>query len=235
MPTRNQIILGLFGILIVAVIAWLATRSMGLGEYQAGEEGAPIAGDLADMTPGERLCAAQTTTDSIKSRIFNRAREAADGDTALLTRLETGTVARMERPRLVRFDDGLEEARCEGQLVLELPRGAEPAFSNNRRLTVNLVYYAEPSANGSTVSRMDGADGLIGRLATADLTARPPEDDFSLKPESMEGDDDGPTRDKDEDPPEEPDLEDEPPLPPPDSDNPPEDLLPPAMDGRRTR
>lgn len=228
MSTRGQILLGVLGVLIVAVLAYFLTWNMGLGEYQAGEEGAPIEGDLATMTPGQRLCASQSTTESIKRRIFNRAREATDGDAALLTRLETGTVARMERPRLVRFDDGLEEARCEGQLVLELPRGAEPAFSNSRRLTVNLIYYAEPSTSGTTVSRMDGADGLIGRLAAADLTVRPREDDFPPKPEPTDGDDvDGPG--KEDPPPDEPDLGDEPPLPPPDPDNPPEDILPPDM------
>lgn len=225
MSTRGQIILGIIGVVIVAVLAYFLTWNMGLGEYRDGEEGAPIEGDLADMTPGERLCAAQSTTDSITRRVFSRAREATEGDAALLTRLERGTVARMERPRLIRFDDGLEEARCEGRLVLELPRGAEPAFSNSRRLSAQLVYYAEPSRDGGTASRMDGVDGLISQLATADLTRRPEEPEFPAKPHDGEGDE---GTDVDPGADGEPGLDDRP-APPVDPDNPPEDLLPPAM------
>ncbi|QLC24048.1 hypothetical protein HFP57_02700 [Parasphingopyxis algicola] len=236
MSTRLKWVLGILGIFAAAALGYVGTMQLGLGEYQRGEsESSNSDGDLADMTPGERLCASQTTTDSIRRRIFARARTASSDDGALLSRLEGGTVARMENPRLIDFDEGLEQARCEGRLILELPRGTEPAFNYSRRLNASLEYIAQPAPDGrGTIYRMSGADDLIDRLADADLVTRRTDPDADDKPLdiSMESD-------KDEfDPEFYPEFDEPAPGDPgfQDSDAPPpEDLLPPVMqeDGRR--
>ncbi len=187
MSIRKQIFFGLMGIVIVALLAYFGAGALGLDDFEAGNDAALEEGDLADMTPGQRLCASQVTVDAIRARVFERAREATDGDPALLTRLETGTIARMQDAQLVRFDDGLDQARCDGRLVLELPRGSEPAFSNSRRLMVSMSYLAQPASgsSGSAVARLEGVDDLIRTLASADLVTHPhseiepkPEDGF---------------------------------------------------------
>lgn len=232
MSRRTQIIFGLLGIILVAGIAYVASMQMGLGDI-AGD--APAADsedsdtDLADMTPGERLCSLQTTVDDIRRRIFERARATTDGDAAAISRLETGTIARIEEPRLIDYDDGLERAECEGRLILELPRGTEPAFNYNRRLTANLTYVAEPGINGQgRAARMSGADGLIDRLAGADLVGRRDEPDFDDFDEFEDEDGSG---EKPEDLLPEPgfDTPNRPARPPRDSGEEPEDILPPAM------
>ncbi|MEM8695264.1 MAG: hypothetical protein AAGE05_04495 [Pseudomonadota bacterium] len=236
MSTRLKWVLGILGIFAAAGLGYFGTMQLGLGAYEAPETGPQnVDGDLADMTPGERLCASQTTTDSIRRRIFARARTASSDDGALLTRLESGTVARMENPRMLDFDEGLEQARCEGRLILELPRGTEPAFNYSRRLNASLEYIAQPAPDGrGTVYRMSGADDLIDRLAEADLITRRPDPDFEEKPEDilMEPD-------KDEfDPEFEPGFDEPAPGDPSFEDmdpSPPENLLPPGMQEEETR
>ncbi|MGJ8537675.1 MAG: hypothetical protein ACSHW2_11020 [Parasphingopyxis sp.] len=175
MSTRLKWILGILGVIAVAGLAYVGSMQLGLADYRHESTSDPESseGDLAEMSSGERLCAAQSTVDSIRQRIFARARTASNDDGALLTRLEGGTLARMEEPRLIDFDEGLEQARCEGRLILELPRGTEPAFNYSRRLNASLEYIAEPAADGrGRVYRMNGADDLIDRLADADLVTR---------------------------------------------------------------
>lgn len=226
MSTRLKWILGILGIVAAAALGYVGTMQLGLDEYQSGEpESSGSDGDLADMSPGERLCASQNTTDSIRRRIFARARTASSDDGALLSRLESGTVARMENPRLIDFDEGLEQARCEGRLILELPRGTEPAFNYSRRLNASLEYIAQPAPDGrGTIYRMSGADDLIDRLADADLVTRRADSDLEDKPEDIltDGDKDEFDPEFDEPAPGDPGFEDSD-LPPP------EDLLPPVM------
>lgn len=229
MSLRLKLVLGFLGIIGAAVIGYFGTMELGLNQIETpdvtsdDDDGET---DLADMTPGERLCADQTTTDSIRQRIFARARTASSDDGALLSRLETGTVARMENPRLLDFDEGLEQARCEGRLVLELPRGTEPAFNYSRRLNASLQYIAQPASDGrGRIYRMSGADDMIDRLAEADLITRRDEQDFEEKPLDITiGDDkDEVEPGFDEPAPGDPGFED--------SDLPdPENLLPPGME-----
>lgn len=239
MSRRTQIIFALLGVILAAGLAYFGAMRLGLGDIggdAAPTESASGERDLAEMTPGERLCADQSTVDDMRRRIFTRARAATEGDAAALSRLETGTIARIEEPRLTNYDDGLERAECEGRLVLELPRGTEPAFNFNRRLTANLRYVAEPGANGQgRIARISGVDGVIDRLASADLVERRderPEED----PDEFEGIDEKPS-----------DLLPEPgfdvpqdparprPRPRPPSGEEPTDILPPAMQDERQK
>jgi len=234
--TRLKWVLAILGIIAAAGLAYWGSMQFGLADYQqegASDSGAAD-GDLAEMSPGERLCASQATIDSIRQRVFARARTASSDDGALLTRLEGGTVARMEEPRLLDFDEGLEQARCEGRLILELPRGTEPAFNYSRRLNASLQYIAEPAADGrGRVYRMSGADDLIDRLADADLVTRRTDPADEVKPEDIL-----PEFDKDEF---EPDFDErvsddsesgeEPQIDPDaDEEGTPENLLPPGME-----
>ncbi|MBC2777976.1 hypothetical protein [Parasphingopyxis marina] len=226
MSRKAHWILGILGVVIVATAAYFAAMSMGLGDYDGGiDEAAPESAtdDLAAMSPGERLCSAQSTVDSIRQRIFSRARTTREDDGEMLSRLETGTVARIEGAHLVNFNESTEEARCEGRLVLELPRGTEPAFNYSRRLTAELDFVAQPTVGGrGMVSRMTGADMIIDRLADADLVARADSQEDELR---------FPDREKEEFDPELPDpeyYEPDPRLPELDGDSP-ENLLPPDM------
>ncbi|RED15719.1 hypothetical protein [Parasphingopyxis lamellibrachiae] len=227
MPTRLKWIIGILGVVAVAGLAYVGSMQLGLADYryESASDSESAEGDLAEMSSGERLCAAQSTIDSIRQRIFARARTASNDDGALLSRLEGGTLARMEEPRLIDFDEGLEQARCEGRLILELPRGTEPAFNYSRRLNASLEYIAEPTADGrGRVHRMNGADDLIDRLADADLVTRrsdPADKDEAEGGINEEGKDEFAPGD-DEPVAEDPDFEG-------DDVRPPEELLPPVM------
>ncbi|MEO1168556.1 MAG: hypothetical protein AAFW97_07605 [Pseudomonadota bacterium] len=247
MSTGLKWVLAILGVFAAAGLGYYGTMELGLAEIEDSRvETSGDDDDLADMTPGELLCASQTTTDSIRRRIFARARTASSDDGALLSRLESGTVARMENPRLLDFDEGLEQARCEGRLILELPRGTEPAFNYSRRLNASLEYIAQPAPDGrGSIYRMSGADDLIDRLAAADLVTRRPDPDFDGKPEDDLFEDDifGGEKDEfepgfDEPAPGDPGFEDAdlpPPAPDRDSEDAPENLLPPEMSGENRR
>ncbi|WP_299328179.1 hypothetical protein [Parasphingopyxis sp.] len=240
MSTGLKWVLGLLGVVAAAALGYWGTMELGLGEIDDGmPEASSGSDDLADMTPGEILCSSQSTTDSIRERIFARARTASSDDGELLTRLEGGTVARMENPRLLDFDEGLEQARCEGRLILELPRGTEPAFNYSRRLNASLEYIAQPAPDGrGTIYRMNGADDLIDRLADADLVTQRTDPDME-KPEDdiFEGEKDEFEPGFDEPAPGDPGFEDAdlPPPAGPDEDGEPEDLLPPDMQREERR
>lgn len=240
MSTGLKWVLAILGVFAAAGLGYYATMQLGLGEIEDNRiETSDEDRDLADMSPGELLCASQTTTDSIRQRIFARARTASTDDGALLTRLETGTIARMENPRLLDFDEGLEQARCEGRLILELPRGTEPAFNYSRRLNASLQYIAQPAPDGrGTIYRMNGADDIIDRLAAADLVTRRPVPTMDEKPEDeiFAGEKDEFEPGFDEPAPGDPGFEDADLLPAAqqdrDDEDAPEDLLPPAMEDR---
>lgn len=245
MSTGLKWVLGILGVFAAAGLGYYATMELGLGEIEdTRAETSDDDIDLADMTPGEILCTSQSTTESIRQRIFARARTASSDDGALLSRLESGTVARMENPRLLDFDEGLEQARCEGRLILELPRGTEPAFNYSRRLNASLEYIAQPAPDGrGRIYRMSGADDLIDRLAAADLVTRRTDPDEKPEDDMFEDDIFAGEKDEfepgfDEPAPGDPGFEDTD-LPPParddDVDNPPENLLPPAMDRNQRR
>ena len=233
MSTRLKWILGILGVVAVAGLAYVGSMQLGLADYQQDEisDSDSADGDLAEMSAGERLCASQSTIDSIRQRIFARARTASSDNGALLTRLEDGTLARMEEPRMIDFDEGLEQARCEGRLILELPRGTEPAFNYSRRLNASLEYIAEPAADGrGRVYRMSGADDLIDRLADADLVTRrtDPADELEAEDGTDENGKDEFEPGYDEPAPGDPGFED--------SDiQPPAELLPPAMQENRRK
>lgn len=235
MLTRVKWILGILGVFAAAGLAYFGTQRLGLADYRQDEatDSGAADGDLAEMSPGERLCASQNTIDSIRQRVFARARTASTDDGALLTRLEGGTVARMEGPRLLDFDEGLEQARCEGRLILELPRGTEPAFNYSRRLNASLEYIAEPAADGrGRIYRMSGADDLIDRLADADLITRRSDPDVEEKPEDIlpEFEKEEFDPDFDEPVPDDSGFEEEPQADPDgDTGQSPENLLPPEM------
>lgn len=233
MSTRLKWILGILGILAVAGFAYVGSMQLGLADYQHEDasDSESADGDFAEMSAGERLCASQSTIDSIRQRIFARARTASNDNGALLTRLEGGTLARMEEPRMIDFDEGLEQARCEGRLILELPRGTEPAFNYSRRLNASLEYIAEPAADGrGRVYRMSGADDLIDRLADADLVTRrtDPADELETEDSLAEDGKDDFEPGYDEPAPGDPGFEDSDILPP-------EELLPPAMQEDRRK
>lgn len=124
----------------------------------------------AAMERGRALCSDQRTVDELKRVVFTRAIENADRGDEALTILEANSVARMEEPVLTRYDRRLERAECEGRMVIELPRGLERLFDDQRRLREEVVYTAQPAADGSgLVYTIAEAGDTIDALAAADL------------------------------------------------------------------
>lgn len=202
MSQRTQWLLGILGVIVVAALSYFASMSLGLGDFGA-EESAPAETTERDSASDEearalRLCNAQSTVDSIRQTVFERARAAAEGETAVLVRLEADSLARIEDPRLEGYDREYSEARCTGRFVIQTPPGTEPAFGNSRRLTATLDYVVQSGAGRrETVYRLTGINGIVDELANADLTPRRPEPDGKPRDGGDDGYDpgvdDGPT------------------------------------------
>ncbi|HYI49849.1 MAG TPA: hypothetical protein VEX35_15430 [Allosphingosinicella sp.] len=114
-----------------------------------------------------RACASQATYDRLKELAFDEAIRIRGGDSTALEAVSTAAVVRMEEPVVKSRDEQLNVTVCEGRFILELPPGAESAFSGQRRLTAEVEYAAQAALDGSgLVYRMTGAEPIIYRLAT---------------------------------------------------------------------
>lgn len=114
-----------------------------------------------------RACASRATYDRLKELAFDEAIRIRGGDSAALEAVATAAVVRMEEPVVKSRDEELNITVCEGRFILELPPGAESAFSGERRLSAAVEYAAQAALDGSgLVYRMTGAEPIIYRLAT---------------------------------------------------------------------
>ena len=221
MSPKAKWILGVGGVVAVAILAWIFTAQLGLSDMGGNDEAiAPSEeAQTSVVDPGVRRCASQATVDAIRDRIFDRARQGAD-DPEALSRLEEDSFARLDSPEVVSIEENTDGVSCSARFVIELPRGSEAAFSYSRRLSATIDYVV--GAGPGSIERLSRADMLIDELSRADLRTRPADPIGDLIDEAMDGEKgeilgpgDG----------------DLPPEPPP-ADNLPEDLLPPAMERR---
>ncbi|MBC7986855.1 MAG: hypothetical protein H7X93_09340 [Sphingomonadaceae bacterium] len=152
-------------ILVVALVVFINP----VGIIRAGQPEI-VRGEPDDAARGQQLCGSQATVEAIKQVMFEAAIEDSEEFADALSRLEADSVARIEEPVLIRYDQELRRATCEGRIVIELPRGVESAFDDQRRLRATLEYVAQPAADGSgMVFRLDGADDAIAMLGEAEL------------------------------------------------------------------
>lgn len=166
MSIRRVYLLGGGALLAVAgLVAFVdPVKLMAYGEPEI------VAGEPEIAARGQELCGAQSTVEQLKRVVFTRAIENADRGDEALTLLEADSVARMEEPVLVRYDQQLDRAECEGRLVIELPRGIEALFDDQRRLRERVEYSAQPAADDSgLVYTIAQAGDTIDALAAADL------------------------------------------------------------------
>lgn len=227
MSTRAKWIWGLIGIFVTALLAWVATHMLGLADM--GGSDSEVTADIAEAgeDPSAVLCSAQTTADAIGAQVFARAREGSQ-DPEALRRLEADSLVRLDRAELARYNDTQDIAECTARLVIELPRGTEPAFGYSRRLRAE-IDYAVRGGSGA-IDRLERADLVITDLSSADLSVREREfdDPYSDKDDpigALIDDIEGEPDDRPDQPTERPRRQG----PPAEGD--PVDLLPPAMDG----
>ena len=118
----------------------------------------------------EKLCASNSTYDSIKRELFHRAAQARGSDQAAYDRLAAFAVVRMEHPVMETEDRASGAVNCSGSLSLDLPPGVEIA-GGRHSLTSDVDYTVD--ANGNVVLR--NADAIIAPLATLSQVAGPPQ------------------------------------------------------------
>jgi hypothetical protein len=226
MSRRAKWIWGIGGIVATVLLAWIATNMLGLADV--GGSDSEVTADIAQAgeEPSAVLCSSQATTDAIGARVFAVARQASQ-DPEALRRLESDSLIRLDQPELTSYDEAEDVAQCSARLVIELPRGTEPAFAYSRRLRAE-IEYAVRGGSGA-IDRLRRADMVITDLSAADLSVRErefedpysdEEDPIGALIEDIEGEpEDGATR-----PAQRPRQN-----PPAEGD--PVDLLPPAMEG----
>ena len=121
--------------------------------------------------PGrEKLCASNSTYDSIKHELFRRAAQSRGSDQAAYDRLAAVAVVRMENPVMETDDQASGAVNCSGSLSLDLPPGVEVA-GGRHSLMSNVDYTVD--ANGNVELR--NADAIIAPLATLSQVAGPPQ------------------------------------------------------------
>ena len=118
----------------------------------------------------EKLCASNSTYDSIKRELFRRAAQSRGSDQAAYDRLAAFAVVRMENPVMETEDQASGAVNCSGSLSLDLPPGVEVA-GGRHSLMSNVDYTVD--ANGNVELR--NADAIIAPLATLAQVAGPPQ------------------------------------------------------------
>lgn len=226
MSRRAKWIWGIGGVVATALLAWIATSMLGLADV--GGSDSEVTADIAqvDEEPSAVLCSSQATTDAIGARVFAAARQASQ-DPEALRRLESDSLIRLDRPELVSYNDSQDIAECSARLVIELPRGTEPAFAYSRRLRAEIEYVVR--GGSGAIDRLRRADMVITDLSAADLSVREREFDDEYSDEedpigALIEDIEGEPEDRPAQPAQRPRQ-----APPAEGD--PVDLLPPAMEG----
>ncbi|MCA1749557.1 MAG: hypothetical protein ABR601_06290 [Parasphingopyxis sp.] len=226
MSRRAKWIWGIAGIVAAALFAWIATHMLGLADMGGSDSELSVDLTDADEEPSAVLCSSQATADAVGARVFARAREASQ-DPEALARLEADSLVRLDRTELTEYIEARDVAECSARLVIELPRGTEPAFGYSRRLRADIDYVVR--GGSGAIDRLSGADLVITDLAAADLSIRErafedtsdEEDPIGALIEDIEGEPD-----------DRPDQPAQRPRPGPPAEGDPVDLLPPEMDGQ---
>lgn len=122
----------------------------------------------------QQACSSPATYDRLKQVVFDEAIRIRNADPVNLDILARNALARMENPVVKSRDETLDVTVCTGRFTLDLPPGAERAFSGKRRLVADIEYAAQASADGSgLVYSMKGAEPIIYKLAAFDLKNAP--------------------------------------------------------------
>jgi hypothetical protein len=132
----------------------------------------------AELKRQQQACASPSANDRLKNSIFDEAIAESSRNRANLDSLSDYSVARMENPVVKGWDSSLDITHCKGRFILEVPPGAERAFSGERQLRADIDYTAQASADGAGyVYEQKGAEPIVARLAAFNLGVvafRPP-------------------------------------------------------------
>ena len=146
--------------------------------------------ERAEAKRQRAACSSSTAYDRLKSILFDKALREHAGGPANLDSLAGYSVVRMENPIVTGSDPALDITRCKGNLVLQIPPGAERAFGGERYLRANIDYTAQPAADGSGfVYLLWGGEPIVARLTSFNMTSmayRPPPaiDDAQVEPDA---------------------------------------------------
>ena len=115
-------------------------------------------------------CASALAVDRLKQATFAEALRLRSLPSANLETLAAYSTVRVEQPRVTGRDETLDATTCAGRMVIDIPPGAEVAFSGQRKLAADIDYSAQPAADGTgLVYRLSGATPIIEQLAAFDL------------------------------------------------------------------
>ncbi len=166
-----------------AAVCWALAFSVGLGACGAAETDGPSqeVRERREKALAERLkaaCASDATYDRLKQVVFDEAIQVRNADPVNLDLLASSSLVRVENPVVKSRDETLDVTVCSGRFILQVPPGAEPAFSGKHQLVADIEYAAQAASDGSgLVYQIRGAEPIIYSLAAFDLRAesfRPP-------------------------------------------------------------
>jgi hypothetical protein len=158
---------GSFAIMLAVVGA------SGCGTKTNEERAAEARGEAREKLQARQVqqtCASTQTNDRIKQYLFEEAIRIRNADPVNLDKLASFSLVRIEKPVVKSRDPELDVTVCDGQLILQLPPGAERAFGGEHRLDAEIEYAAQAAADGSgLIYRVKGAEPIIYKLAAFDL------------------------------------------------------------------
>jgi uncharacterized protein YecT (DUF1311 family) len=153
-------------IVLIAVIAYLATTRNAEQDKLTHNEVAQSEPPQAKAPPAERLCATKQTYDLIKRELFRRAAQMRGSDQAAFDQLSGYAVIRVESPVMESENSSTGAVNCSGSVSLDLPPGVA-VVGGHHTLRSDVDYTVQPAADGSgNAVVLRNAEAIISPLAT---------------------------------------------------------------------
>lgn len=168
--TRNKITAWLLVAALLAIVL-LVARCAPADPNKIAAKSREATQERALARRYREACASALAYDRLKQATFAEAMSLRRLPPANLETLASYSTVRVEQPRVTGRNETLDATTCAGQLVIDVPPGAEAAFGGQRKLTTQIEYSAQPAADGTgLVYRMTGAKPIIDQLAAFDLS-----------------------------------------------------------------
>lgn len=178
--TRNRIIAGLLVAALLAIVL-LVARCAPADPARIAATSRAATQERALARQYREACASALAVDRLKQATFAEALRLRSLPPANLETLAAYSTVRVEQPRVTGRNETLDATTCAGRMVIDIPPGAEVAFSGQRKLIADIDYSAQPAADGSgLVYRVTGATPIVRQLAAFDLAVT------SYRPEAVD-------------------------------------------------
>lgn len=121
---------------------------------------------------GAKACSNKETYKSLKTIVFNNAKDANHEDPVLINDWLNSFVETVDMPRVVAIDKDTNRTDCAGSLILNIPAPSQKYFDGNTKITSQVTYSVQPSADGEgVISTLNDYETLVQEIVGANAFA----------------------------------------------------------------